>query len=348
MISRILNIKRKLVDEKVPVGQTPADVIFSENKWRLLRYRSESSTGTPVLLVPSLINRHYVLDLIPGKSFAEYLVDQGRDVFIIDWGTPGREDRYLEFETFVQDYIGRAIRKTCQVSGHSKIHILGYCLGGLMTTIHTALNPDHILTLTNLAAPVSFEDEGLLSVFSREVPLDLEALVAAFGNVPWPLMQFGFHLLRPTMTLSKLAYMWEKAEDDEFLDGFFAIETWGNDNVSFPGQAFLTYINTLYRQNQLIRGEYHVRGRVVDLAQIQCPLLNIVFKHDNIVPAESAAILNEVVSSEDKTLLEINGGHVGAVVSRKASTTLWPVVSQWWRAHDQAESEERPTLLMHG
>ena len=94
------------------VGQTPADVVHTENKWRLLRYRSERGAKrpkTPILLVPSLINRHYVLDLMPNKSFAEYLVSRGHDVFVIDWGTPSDEDRYVTFDDICDRALGRAI-----------------------------------------------------------------------------------------------------------------------------------------------------------------------------------------------------------------------------------------------
>ncbi len=344
MLKRIFKIAKKLKSGTSQVGLTPADVIHRENKWTLLRYRSENTEGLPVLLVPSLINRHYVLDLKPGKSFVEYMLGQGHDVYIIEWGDPGPEDRFLTFDDIVDGYLGRAIRKTSKYAGGKKVHVLGYCLGGTMATLHIAQHPEHVATLTNLAAPVRFNDEGLMSIFSREMPLDLDAMVEAFGNIPWPLMQFGFHLLRPTMTLSKLVYMVDQAWDDEFLDGFFALETWGNDNVSFPGAAYVRYIQELYREDRLLEGTFTLSGRPVELGKITCPLLNIAFKHDNIVPVESAAILNDFVGSEDKTVLRLSGGHVGAVVSRKASKGLWPTISTWMRERELTlqAPEERP------
>ena len=105
-----------LLGRKAPaVGQTPADVVHAENKWRLLRYRPRASGlafTTPLVLVPSLINRHYVLDLLPGKSFVEYFVARGHDVYCIDWGTPGDEDRYVTFDDVCDRYLGRALRKS--------------------------------------------------------------------------------------------------------------------------------------------------------------------------------------------------------------------------------------------
>lgn len=338
-MKRIANIAQKLLGGRPAVGMTEADVIHRENKWKLLRYRSDNIRHeTPILLVPSLINRHYVLDLMPQKSFVEWLVAQGWDVFIIDWGTPTREDRYLEFDDFCDRYIGRAVRRAAKRAGTEKVHLLGYCLGGTLTTIYGALHPERVASMVNLAAPIDFEDDGLLSAWSRLETFDLTAVTRAFGNMPWPLMQFGFHLLRPTLNLQKLVYALDRAWDDQFLDGFFAIETWGNDNVSFPGRAFLRYIQELYRENRLMRGELAISGRLVDLRAIDFPLLVVSFEHDNIVTSKSARCLLDLVSSEHVEGLHLPGGHVGAVVSRKASGGLWPQIADWFAAHDGSEA----------
>jgi polyhydroxyalkanoate synthase len=322
---------------KPEVGVTPADVVHRENKWRLLRYQRSTAArfSTPVLLVPSLINRHYVLDLMPGKSFAEWLVAQGHDVYCIDWGTPGPEDRYLEFDDICDGYIGRAVRKVARASSRGKAHVLGYCLGGTLAAIYTSARPERVASLTALAAPVSFHDDGLLSQWTRSPTFDVRALVEAMGNVPWQLMQSAFHMLRPTLTLSKAVHLLDKAWNDEFIDGFLAIETWGNDNVSFPGEAYRRYIEELYRGDALMRGTFTLSGRPARLEQITCPTLAVTFEHDNIVPWRSAAPLVDRVASQDKQRIHIAGGHVGAVVSRAASKNLWPQLSGYWAARDR-------------
>ncbi|MFN9810659.1 MAG: alpha/beta fold hydrolase [Deltaproteobacteria bacterium] len=340
------------------VGATPHDVVFRENKWSLLRYRPHApgSGGAdvvthrhPILLVPSLINRHYVLDLMPGKSFAEYLARQGYDVFCIDWGTPEDEDRYLTFDDFVDRYIGRALRVTCRTAGSGKAHLLGYCLGGTMAIIHAALHEERIASLALVAAPVRFDDESLLALWTQSPTFDVDALVQATGNVPWPLMQAAFQLLRPTLNLAKAVSLLAKsplvqerpsgddekraqeARWEESLDGFFALETWGSDNVSFPGEAYLKYIRALYRDNALVRGELSISGRRVRLEDVTVPLLAVTFEHDNIVPHASASDVLTRVASARKAHVHVPGGHVGAMVSSGAARGVWPKIERFFR-----------------
>lgn len=319
------------------VGQTPADVVHEENKWRLLRYvpRADGlAFRTPVLLIPSLINRHYVLDLMPGKSFAQSLVAAGHDVYVIDWGTPEAEDRFVSFEDIVVGAIGRALRVATRTSGADAAHVLGYCLGGTLAVLHAALDSSRIRSLTLVAAPVEFHDDGLLSRWTRTRTLDTGALVEGAGNVPWQLMQGAFQLLRPTLPLVKAVSLAQKAWDDPFLDGFFAIETWGNDNVSFPGACWRTYVEELYRKNALLAGSLRIGGRPVELSALRTPLLCVTFEHDEIVPHASATVVLDYASSTDTERIHLPGGHVGAMVSNSAAKKLWPRMRAFWAARD--------------
>ena len=339
--ARLRNLLGLLGRQRPSVGLTPAEVVFRENKWRLLRYRARPqglAHETPILLVPSLINRHYVLDLMPNKSFVETMVARGHDVFIVDWGTPGPEDRYLTFDDICEGYLGRAVERTARHSGQNKVHLLGYCLGGLLTTLYVAAHRERIASMVALAAPIDFHDGGLMSAWINSAGFSVDALVDAFGNVPWPLMQASFHMLKPTLPLRKAVGVLDRAWDDQFLDGFFAIEQWGGDNVSFPGECYRQYVTDFYVENKLVRGQFVLAGEPVRLEDIEAPLLVITFEHDHIVPKQGATALLESVSSKDVEHLHLPGGHVGAVVSRKASKTLWPKISDWWAAHDGESS----------
>ena len=315
------------------VGATPHTVAWTENKWRLLRFTpAQRRFATPVLLVPSLINRWYVLDLGPERSFIEWLVAQGHEVFCIDWGTPGDEDRYLTWDDIGGRYLGRAVRLCARDTG--KVHVLGYCLGGTLTSAYVAAFPEGVASLTALAAPVDFEHAGIMSTWTRTRTFDVRSILDAFGNIPWPLMQASFRMLRPTLQAAKMVALLDRAWDDEFLDGFLATEQWGNDNVSFPGECYARYIEDLYRRNQLVAGTFTVLGRPAKLPSITCPTLAVAFADDHIVPVASAQPLIDLVASRDKQIIVDRGGHVGAVVSKKAATRLWPAMHTFWAQRD--------------
>ena len=337
-MNRFWNLASRLTRKRPPVGTTPADVVHTENKWRLLRYRRAEPARfeTPVLLVPSLINRHYVLDLLPEKSFVEWLVARGHDVYCIDWGTPSAEDRYLTFDDVCDRYLGRALHQT------GKAHVLGYCMGGTLATIHASVHPERFASLVALAAPVRFSEAGVLGVWTQSPAFEPRAMVDALGNVPWRLLQSSFHMLRPTMNLAKMMAVIDRAYDDEFLDGFLALETWGNDNVSFPGECWRTWVEDLYRGDALARGTFALSGKPARLEGVTCPLLVVTFEHDAIVPKASATDLHDRAGSRDKHALHLSGGHVGAVVSRGAAKKLWPALADFWAARDGASTARAP------
>ncbi|MBN2360471.1 MAG: poly(R)-hydroxyalkanoic acid synthase subunit PhaC, partial [Deltaproteobacteria bacterium] len=197
--------------------------------------------------------------------------------------------------------------------------------------IATALRPERVHSLIALTTPIDFEDSGLLSAWARARALDLGLVVRALGNMPWSLLQASFQMLRPTLGLNKLKALTERLWDDAFVDGVLALETWGNDNVSFPGECYRQFIEELYRRNALRRGSLQVAGVAVDLGRITCPLLNVAAQYDNIVPRSSSRALNELAGSRDATELIVPGGHIGAVVSRRAMEQVWPAVQAWIR-----------------
>jgi polyhydroxyalkanoate synthase len=210
---------------------------------------------------------------------------------------------------------------------------------------------ERVASLTALAAPVQFSDGGLLSAWTRVQSFDVKALTEAFGNAPWPLMQSAFQLLRPTLLISKLVGVLKKTieartpdEMADFLEGYLALDTWGNDNISFPGACYRRYVEELYRGDALIRGAFSLSGQPVRLESITCPTLAVTFEHDNIVPWKSAAVLLERVGTPAaaREHIHLPGGHVGAVVSRGAGKALWPKLLDFWARHEPRTPAARP------
>lgn len=336
---------RKLVGlatrEATQVGATPHEVVWRENKWRLLRFEPPPGVvrrGAPVVMVPSLINRHYVLDLMPGKSMAEWLVAKGHDVYCIDWGTPGPEDRELDLGDIADRALGRAVRVATRRSGAAP-HLLGYCMGGTLAVVFAALHPGRIASLATMAAPVRFDGEGLLGRWTRTAGFDVDALVDATGLVPWELLQGAFHMLRPTNNLAKVVTLVDRAWSDPYLDGFLALETWANDNVSIPGAFYRQWIVEFYREDRLFQGDLEVRGRPARLDAIRCATLAVAFEHDMIAPAAGCLALVDAergVSAEVRRGVTLGGSHIGGTTSSAARKGLWPLLSGFWREVESA------------
>lgn len=311
-----------------PLAPTPRDELALEGGARLYHFRgSAPSIQRPLLLIPSLINRWYVLDLRPGASLVEALVGAGLDVWCLDWGTPEDEDRYLDWEA-VNARLARATRRVRRETGADRIGLLGYCMGGTLTAIHAAQHAGELAALVTLAAPIDFKSGGMLRCMVDPSWFDAEAIADA-GNVSPEQMQSGFVALRPTLELGKLASMPELATDPAGRAAFLALDAWASDNIPFPAAAYRRYIGDLYQGNELVLGAHRVAGREVKLGAITCPTLVITASRDQICPPKAATALLDYIAANDKSTLDVPGGHVGAVVGSRASREMYPALARW-------------------
>jgi polyhydroxyalkanoate synthase len=336
MPRRLHNMLKMAMNEFQPhLAQTPYTEIKRWGRVRLLRYEcSNRQTDTPLLMVPSIINKYYVLDLRPGQSFVEYLTEQGIQVYMLDWGCPGPQDRFTTLSDHILGWLHAAVRATCRDAGTQQTHLLGYCIGGTFAAIYAALRPQRVAGLISLTSPVNFHDEGLLSAWASNDSINIERLAAEWGLIPCDFLQSSFAMLSPLGSVTKLRSLTEQLWDDKFVEKFLALETWLNDNVDFPGLTYAEYIRTMYRENQLVKGELKLNGENVNLADINCPVLTVTASKDHIVPPQSATILNELVSSTDKTVLDFNTGHIGVTVGGAARKGLWKSTEEWLKNHE--------------
>lgn len=305
----------------------------------------------PLLIVPSLINRWYVVDLRPGASLVAGLVGAGIDTYCLDWGVPEDEDRYLDWEEVVAR-VGRAVKRVRRHTGAPRVGVLGYCMGATVAGIWSALHADQVAAFVNLAGPFDFSKAGALGEMVDPRWFDADA-VADAGNVNPVQMQAGFVALRPTLELAKQVRKADTLLDAKSRVAGRALEIWASDNIPFPGQAYRTYIRELYQQNRLIAGTHRVGGRTVDLGNLRCPVLSIVASRDSICPADAATALNHAARTTDREVLTVAGGHVGAVVGSRAAREMYPATAAWlrrrltpgprqWSNADQTTSEDSP------
>jgi polyhydroxyalkanoate synthase len=328
---------RLLMDPKgVQVGRTPCEVVYRENTLRLKHYLpvTEAASPVPVLMVYALVNRPYILDLLPGRSVVEQFLRGGLQVYLIDWGIPNDTDYDLGLNDYINRKLRHCVERVMELSGSDRVSLFGYCQGGTFSAIYTALHPDQVKTLSLLATPIDFGSEGLLNLWSRKEHFDVDKLVDAYGNIPAWLMNSAFLMLRPLYTTidKYVQFGWsffEGKANGESIEHFLAMEKWLSEGIPHAGEAFREFIRSCYQENLLIRNRMKVGGNRVDLKAIRCPLLNIIADNDHIIPPESSESLNNAVGSKDKTILRFPAGHVGLTVGKQAQTTVWPKVVQW-------------------
>jgi polyhydroxyalkanoate synthase len=309
------------------VGATPSEEIWRDGGARLLRY--QGGGGPPVLLIASLINRPYVLDLLPERSVVQRLLDGGLDVFLLDWGTPRVEDSSRRLDGYALDRLPRAFAAVKETAGESAgaPFVLGYCMGGTLSLMAAGAGAIAPAGLIALAAPVALHDDGLLSRWCRTPGFDPGAMHDLYGNIPPHLLQPAFKMLDPVGLMSKWTHLDEKIEDDAFLRFFLAMETWLEDSVGFPGAAFVEWIE-LYRSDALARGRLVLGGKRVDLGRVRCPIVNVMAEKDYITPPASSSPLGKLAGG--KCVEErLKGGHIGLSTGGEAHRRLWPQLARW-------------------
>jgi polyhydroxyalkanoate synthase len=317
------------------VLMTPHEVVYEEGQLRLLRYRRETAAAysEPLLVCYALVNRPYILDLQPPRSVVRQYLARGFDVYLIDWGIATAADRSLTLKDYVCDQMKNVVDYLARRCRSSSVNLLGYCMGGTMSSLFTATYPDLVNTLTLMAAPIDFsKKESLLQVWTDENYFDVDALVDAFGNCPAPFLQYAFQLMKPLQNYyAKYTGFYEKMHDDRFVENFFAMEKWTNDNIPVAGETFREFVKCFYQRNELVRGEYRydMGEEAVDLRRIVCPLLLLAAKGDHLVPPSQTLGILPHVGSKDTRVMEIDAGHVGLAVSTKAHKSFWPQATAW-------------------
>ncbi len=327
-----------LTAREAPAGQTPKDLLWRKNKSRLYRYRRETpaSRRTPIFFCMPLINRTYVIDLSPGNSFVEFLLAQGFDVFLYDWGIWGPEDRHVSVEDLLIKYLPRAIAQARLAAGQD-LTLLGYCIGGTLAAAFAALYPQApVRNLVLFTTPIDFAQAGDFGTWVAKGKFPIEQIRETLPMMPGELIDVGSKMLNPVAnTVGTYVRLWDRLGDPRFdVRGWQAMYRWVNEGTPFPVAAYYQWITEFYQENRLAKGTFTVGGRPVRLADIRIPLLNVAATADTIAPRPTTAAILDLVGSPDKEELLLEGGHVGIVVGRAARHNLWPKVADWLARHD--------------
>lgn len=317
--------------DEIDVGTAPKKLVYEEDKLKVYHYEQEAAITcpVPVLIVYALVNRQYMLDLQPDRSLVRNLLQHGLDLYIIDWGYPTKQDMYLTLDDYINGYLNNCVDFVRQASKEAKINIMGICQGGTFSGIYAALYQDKIKNLITIASPFDFStNDGLLFSWSKHMNVD--ALIDTYRVVPGDFMNAGFLMLMPfNLNIRKYVDMLDIMEDREKFLNFLRMEKWIFDSPGQAGECLRQFLKDLYQKNKLVKGELKVGDKTVDLRNITMPLLNIYASADHLVPAASTKPLNDLVGTEDKTLYEFKGGHIGIFVGSQSQKELAPAISSW-------------------
>lgn len=317
---------------EVQVGTTPKDIVYSEDKLVLYKYRPlrKKTAGTdPILIVYALVNRPYIADLNENRSLVRGLLEQGQEVYLIDWGYPSSEDRYLDLHHYIEGYIANCVKSTLQDSKSSRLNILGICQGGTMSLCYAALHPEKVHNIITMVTPVDFSTpDNLLAHWFSEVDIDL--FVDTVGNIPGMMLNSMFLSLKPfRLGVEKYIDLSKILDNPDKIRNFMQMEKWIFDSPDQAGEMFRTFVKQFSQQNKLVKGEILVAGKRVDLKKIKNPVLNLYAKQDHLVPPSSSQALRTAIGSEDYKEIGYDTGHIGIYVSSKAGRDIPRKISSW-------------------
>ncbi len=291
-----------------------------------------ANDATPLLLVPSLVNRWQVLDLAPGRSFARALAAAGFRPWIVDWGTPGDAERALDTDGCVAR-LGRAVDWLSATTGARRLPALGYCMGGTLIVGLAAHRPGALSAIGILAAPWDFHaDRAGQGMLAATGPM-LAELAARVGELPADIVQTLFWSLDPWQVVEKFRRFAGMDMASDAARDFVLLEDWLNEGAALPGPVARDCLVGWYGDNLPGRGEWKVGGRPVRPAEIGTPALVAIPAADRIVPPASAAGLCGPAGLANATRLDLPLGHIGMMVGSRAAERCWKPVIAWLNQH---------------
>lgn len=318
--ARWKNINRVLTEQKPEIVSTPGEVIWRKNKSTLYYHPAkEKKYKIPIFLVYSLLNKPYILDIGEGNSVVGGLTDRGYDVYFLDWGSPGYEDREISLENYIIDYLENAVKRALRHSSAPEISMIGYCLGGTISAIFTSITTLPIKNLVLATVPIDFSvgivpNKWLKGLQKGSINFDRFADV--YGVIPSEIMYLMFRGLSPVY-ISPWINLITRAHDKEYVEKWRRMDKWTKDSASFAGASFKQLFNYFYKDNKLLKGELTIGGGKVDLNNIKCSVFVFSTSRDTLVLEQQSLPVMDMIGSEDKTYQVFEGGHVSLALTGK-------------------------------
>jgi polyhydroxyalkanoate synthase len=321
-----------------PLAPTPSEVIWTEGKVQLRRYRraTPAPLQPPVLAFLGLVGRPYVFDLWKSNSIVQLLMDAGFDAFVLDWGEPDEQDAANTLETYLRGYLPRAINAMLGETGAGSINVMAYCMGGCMALHALAAQPDlPVDALVTIAAPVDFTHLGPLIDALREGRITPDTVLDDSGNLPGSIVRQSFKSRKPTGDLVNYANLWQNLWSDEYMEGYQAIGRWLHDHIPVPGALFRQVVSQWLQSNGFVTDRLRLGGRRVSLGAIRTPVLAVIATRDDITPAAATTPIVDVLTGTRVELMPVDAGHASLFSGRKAVGKVIPGIFDWLANHSK-------------
>ena len=331
---------------------TPGKVVYQNEVMQLIQYApaTEQTFAVPLLIVPPWINKFYILDLVPQKSFIRWLVNLGVTVFVVSWVNPDERLSKKSFEDYMREGILEGLDAVQRATGAAKVNTLGYCVGGTLLgtalAYMAALGDDRINSATFLAAQVDFANAGDLLVFIDDTQIKaLEAMMAERGYLDGSRMAAVFNMLRPRDLI------WPYIVNNYLLGKQpfpFDLLYWNSDTTRMPPANHSFYLREFYQANKLARGEMSIGGVKLDLSKVMQPIYELATREDHIAPAKSVFTGARMFGGPVRFVLA-GSGHIAGVINppdrqkymhweppANGDPKNWPSLEDWIGAAQQA------------
>lgn len=327
MISSLENIYRNfhsVIGREAAGFASKYEIIWQNNNTKLLKFSPSNLDGPSLLLIPSLLNRGYILDIMKNYSLIEFLSNDGFNCFLVDFGDPIEE----ESEYTLQDYYNLKIRKAFEFlisSGIKNISLIGHCLGGIIAILAATLHKDFVRSLTLISTPWDFScyrQAAITNKFLIDYLLESKTLISSLV-----LRAFFQFFIPQSNSISKFANFTE-LDDHERMELFIKVERWTIDNMYLSRGIFRECMQELIVDNKLFEDRWIVNGEQINIERISdLSCFFITGKNDAIVPQQSSSPLLKYFNN--KEVMFSNSGHIGMITGRNAKEEIWKPLLSW-------------------
>jgi polyhydroxyalkanoate synthase len=303
--------------------------LWQQGTTRLLDYGSTLPTqmGRPILVIPSLVNRAYILDLMPERSFLRWLVTQGYRPLLVDWGSPDGVERQFGLDAYIMQRLEPCLTLATALQD-TPVPVIGYCMGGMLALALALRRKRDVQSLVLLASPWDFTaiPEGQRRHLAA-IKSSLERVLTFYGYLPVDVLQTLFTSNDPFGVMQKYSLFKQHTTDTD-APQFVAVEDWLNDGVALSAPVARECLFDWFLDNTPMNGRWQVGGLPIQPQHLTCPALLVSPTRDTIVPQDCAfALAKQLQTSFD--CLTPNTGHIGMVAGRKALTEMWEPVAGW-------------------